>query len=208
MPQKWFKKWQKDKNKTKQKKKEKKKILKNIIMVNPTIHKKHYASWPSWIYPKNWRAFFKLLGQRGTTACGGLIWDLSSQTRDWILATVVKAPALTTRLSGNSLEGYFSIRKPKNVTHLTNKPKEKIWHRSKSRKKAFSKFSSLGLSGIFWESSAPWERRGGRSKCAKEERWGRGPRKLVHPWKPQDRKQGKPRGQGRWYNLLDCMPSV
>lgn len=55
---------------------------------------------------------------------------------------------------------------------------------------------SLGLSAIFWETSAPWERSGGRSECAgwsaKEERWGRGPSKLVHLWKPQKQKQGKP----------------
>ena len=55
---------------------------------------------------------------------------------------------------------------------------------------------ALGLSAIFWETSAPWERSGGRSECAgwsaKEERWGRGPSKLVYPWKPQKQKQGKP----------------
>ena len=52
-------------------------------------------------------------------------------------------------------------------------------------------------SAVFWETSVPWEWSEGRSKRAgwttKEERWGRGPSKLVHPRKPQKQKQGKQR---------------
>ena len=70
-------------------------------------------------------------------------------------------------------------------------------------------FQSLSLSTIFWETS---EQSGGKSECAgwsaKEERWGRSPGTLVHLWKPQEQKQGKPRGQRCWYSLLDCMPSI
>ena len=41
---------------------------------------------------------------------------------------------------------------------------------------------------------------------SKEERWGRGPSELVHPWKPQEQKQGKPEARGT--GTICCTPCL
>ena len=82
---------------------------------------------------------------------------------------------------------FCHFQKPENLLQVTKaitgpKPKCKF---------------GLGLSSIFWETSVPWEGREGRSKhagwSAKEERWGRGPSRLVHPREPQKQNKGSQR---------------
>ena len=88
-----------------------------------------------------------------------------------------------------------------------NKFNKDFLNGSHLKKKNLKKRLAPSLGTIFWETSVPWEWSGGRRECTgwgtEGERWGRCPRKLVHPWEPQKQNQGKPEA-GTNHGLHAC----